>query len=66
MSTHFPRKDIHKVTWVSPSGQVGNQIDYVLIDHIQNDLVIYKMYVVQGKQSVAETTVSYLSTDTKE
>lgn len=33
ISTHFSRKGIHKVTRVSPNGQVGNQIDQDLIDH---------------------------------
>lgn len=32
MSTAFPRKNIHKVTWVSPNGMVKNQIDHVLIE----------------------------------
>lgn len=32
ISTHFDHKDIHKATWISPSGNASNQIDHMLIE----------------------------------
>lgn len=40
MSTSFPRKDIHKVTWVSPNGHVQNQIDHVLIEERHKSCIV--------------------------
>lgn len=31
-STMFPRKDVHKYTWISSDQETRNQIDHVLID----------------------------------
>ncbi len=39
MSTHFRRKDIYKVSWVSPDGRYKNQIDHVLVAEKYKSLI---------------------------
>lgn len=39
-STWFQHKNIHKTTWITPDGQCGNQIDYLLIDTKQRSNVM--------------------------
>ena len=40
MSTFFPRKNIHKETWISPDRRTKNQIDHVLIDNRNRSSII--------------------------
>lgn len=38
-STHFDRKDIHKITWISNDGRTKTQIDHVLIEKHRADSI---------------------------
>ncbi|XP_049938975.1 uncharacterized protein LOC126413127 [Schistocerca serialis cubense] len=39
MSTYFPRKDIHKITWKSPDQETQNQADHILVDAIHRSAI---------------------------
>jgi hypothetical protein len=39
-STKFPHRNVHKYTWMSPDGNIHNQIDHILIDRRRHSSVL--------------------------
>lgn len=52
-STTFAHKDIHKNTWVSPTGQIKNQIDHVTVDR-QIKKYIMDVRNIRGSSAISD------------
>jgi len=52
-STMFPRKNIHKQTWISPCEKLRNQIDHVIVDHRIRS-IIHDVRNLKGSSAVSD------------
>jgi len=49
-SMMFPRKDIHKYTWIAPNGRYKNQTDHILVNNHFKDS-IKNIKILRGADS---------------
>ena len=53
-STTFPRRNVHKHTWNSPSGKTHNQVEHILIG---NGIRVLAIHYLSGKLTVILNTI---------